>query len=391
MIHVAAVIAWATLGIILYVYLGYPALLWMIGRFQRHEVYQEDITPSVSLIISAFNEARVIRAKLENSLALDYPVDRLDVFVVSDASTDDTNAIVKEYASLGVTLLRLPQRLGKTGGLNAVMQVVRSDIVVFSDANILYDKEAIRCLARNFADPAVGCVTGDSCYLNLASSAAHVQENTYWGYERLVRTLESRIGSTVGGDGAIFAIRRTLYTPLRAAAINDLVTPLQIVAQGYRAVFEPKALGFEPSAGNFKSEFRRKRRIVNRSWQGVLSMPEILNPKHVGLFAWQVWSHKLVRWLMLPLVVIAALSSSIASPLGLWYQLGMWGFIASLAVAGIGAWIPSYIRPLAQVAQACFYFYLINLAAVFGHRHGRRRTRRRDLDARAKLNVDNVF
>jgi cellulose synthase/poly-beta-1,6-N-acetylglucosamine synthase-like glycosyltransferase len=220
--------------------------------------------------------------------------------------------------------------------------VARGDIVVFSDANIHYQKDALRCLVRNFADLAVGCVTGDSRYLDAHPSASHVQENTYWGYERLIRTLESQIGSTVGGDGAIFAIRRELYTPLAPEAINDLVTPLQIVARGYRAVF------------------------VNRSWRGIMSMSEILNPGRLGLFAWQVWSHKVLRWLVLPLVVVAAVGCFIASPLGMVYQLGAWAIAGSLLVASIGALISDRLGPLARLAHGVFYFYLVNLAALLG-------------------------
>jgi cellulose synthase/poly-beta-1,6-N-acetylglucosamine synthase-like glycosyltransferase len=365
-IYIAAIVAWGALAIVGYVYLGYPIALWILAQLRRHRASQADITPTVTLLISAFNEAGTIRAKLENSLMLDYPAKLLEIMVVSDASFDDTDHIVERFAEYGVTLLRLPQRSGKTVGLNAAMQVARGDIVVFSDANIHYQKDALRCLVRNFADLAVGCVTGDSRYLDAHPSASHVQENTYWGYERLIRTLESQIGSTVGGDGAIFAIRRELYTPLAPEAINDLVTPLQIVARGYRAVFEPAAIGCEPTAGHFRGEFRRKRRIVNRSWRGIMSMSEILNPGRLGLFAWQVWSHKVLRWLVLPLVVVAAVGCFIASPLGMVYQLGAWAIAGSLLVASIGALISDRLGPLARLAHGVFYFYLVNLAALLG-------------------------
>jgi cellulose synthase/poly-beta-1,6-N-acetylglucosamine synthase-like glycosyltransferase len=366
MMQTAAVIVWMTVAMVGYVYLGYPLTLWLIARLQHREVHKVDITPAVTLLISAFNEARTIGRKLHNSLALDYPEELCEVIVVSDASTDDTDRIVQAFAWRGITLLRMPERRGKTAGLNAAMQEAQGDIVVFSDANILYQKDAIRFLVQNFADPMVGCVTGDSRYVNTAQSAAHVQENTYWGYERYVRTLESHVGSTVGGDGAIFAIRRELYTTLSSEAINDLVTPLQIVARGYRAVFEPAAVGYEPSAGSFRGEFRRKRRIVNRSWCGVMSVHGVLNPWHVGLFAWQVWSHKVLRWLVLPLIVIAGAGCFVASPLGLVYQLGAWGFTGSLVAAGVGIFVPERLGRLGRLAHGMMYFYLVNLAAVLG-------------------------
>jgi cellulose synthase/poly-beta-1,6-N-acetylglucosamine synthase-like glycosyltransferase len=366
MTYAATVVVWSVLATVGYVYLGYPVVLWIMARLRTRAIVQADITPSVTLLISAFNEAATIRQKITNSLALDYPADCLEIMVVSDASTDDTDGIVTRFAKRGVVLVRQPERHGKTVGLNAALRVARGDIMVFSDANILYQKDAIRCLVRNFADPAVGCVTGDSRYVDSRQSAAHVQEDTYWGYERMVRSLESQIGSTVGGDGAIFAIRRELYTPLPAEAINDLVTPLQIVARGYRAVFEPAAVGYEPSAGNFRREFRRKRRIVNRSWRGVMHVPEVLNLWRVGVFAWQVWSHKVLRWLVLPLVMAAAISCFIAFPLGLGYQLGALGFVISLVAAGIGAVVPDRLGRLARLAQGVWYFYLVNLAAILG-------------------------
>jgi hypothetical protein len=197
-------------------------------------------------------------------------------------------------------------------------------------------------------------------------SSAHTQEDAYWGYERLIRTLESQIGSTVGGDGAIFAIRRELFAPLPPEAINDLVTPLQIVARGYRAVFEPAAIGFEPSAGDFTGEFRRKRRIVNRSWRGVMSVSQVLKPWCVGRFAWQVWSHKVLRWLVLPLLLLAVTQCFIAFPLGVGYRLGAWVFVSSLVVAGIGVIVPSRLGRLMRLAHGVLYFYLVNLAAVLG-------------------------
>ncbi len=366
MTRAGAITVWLAALMIVYVYVGYPVLLWAASRWRRREVRREEITPSVTLLISAFNEDRVIREKIENTLRLDYEPERLEVIVISDASTDGTDAIVSSYGDRGVKLLRMPKRCGKTLGLNAAMRQARGEIVVFSDANILYQRDAIRKLVRNFADPTIGCVTGNSCYAANDQSAAHAQESTYWRYEQAIRKWESDLGSTVGGDGAIFAIRRELYTPLSADAINDLVIPLQIVARGYRAVFEPAAVGFEPSAGNFAGEFRRKRRIVNRSWRGVKSVPQVLNPCVVGIFAWQVWSHKILRWLILPIFLAGALGCFIAFPLGWIYRVGAAGCVASLALAAAGAFARNSLGCSARLAQGIFYFYMVNLAAFFG-------------------------
>jgi len=366
MTAIAATIAWGAALLICYVYVGYPVVLWIITRFRRRQVHRQDITPKVTLIISAYNEAGVIGGKLHNALSLDYPAQQFEILVVSDASTDGTDSIVELFADRGVKLLRMRERQGKTAGLNTALQQARGEIIVFSDANILYRKDAIRQLVRNFAHASIGCVTGNSCYSDDHQSAAHVQENTYWQYEQTIRWLESQLSSTVGGDGAIFAIRKNLYISLAPDAINDLVIPLQIVARGYRAVFEPAAVGFEAPAGNFAGEFRRKRRIVNRSWRGLRSVPQVLDPRAVGIFAWQVWSHKVFRWLMLPIVITAAVGCFVAFSEGLIYRIGAIGFVVSIVMAAIGGLTGNGLGRLSRSAQALFYFYMVNIAAFLG-------------------------
>ena len=363
---VGAMLAWTAALVVGYVYVGYPVLIGILGWLMPKPVRQAEIEPTVTLLISAFNEAHVIGEKLKNVLELDYPKSKMEILVISDASTDLTDQIVRSFSDQGVTLLRMEERGGKTVGLNAAMKVAKSDIVIFSDANIMYRTDTIRRLVQNFADPSVGCATGDSQYVDDPHSAAHAQENSYWGYERFIRSMESLVASTVGGDGAIFAIRRELYRPLSPETINDLVIPLQIVVKGYRAVFEPTAIGLEPSAGDFRKEFRRKRRIVNRSWRGVMSVSGVLNPFRVGMFAWQVWSHKVLRWLVLPFLFIGFVGCLSAYESGVVYQIGVWGGIASLLVAAAGPFLPPSFGGISKLIQTVFYFYLVNLAAILG-------------------------
>ena len=363
---VGATAAWAAGLLVSYVYVGYPIVIGLLARIKPKPARPADVEPTVTLVISAFNEAQIIGEKLTNAVALDYPKDKLEILVVSDASTDATDEIVRAFAAQGVTLLRMPERGGKTVGLNAAVKRANGEVVIFSDANIMYRSDTVRRLVRNFADRAVGCVTGDSQYVEDPYSAAHVQENAYWGYERFIRSMESLVGSTVGGDGAIFAIRRELYQPLAPETINDLVVPLQIVSKGYRAVFEPTAIGLEPSAGDFRKEFRRKKRIVNRSWRGVMSVPGVLNPFQVGIFAWQVWSHKVLRWLVLPFVLLGFVGCLGAYEDGILYRIGVWAGVSSVVLAALGPFLSFPLGGLSKLVQAVFYFYLVNLAAVVG-------------------------
>ncbi len=251
-----AVLFAITVGVLLYATAGYPLLLWLIVRVRgERAVRKGPELPRVTLIISAFNEAEVIRQKLENALALDYPQHGLEIVVISDASTDGTDEVVGEFAARGVRLARQPQRRGKTAGLNAVVPDAAGDIIVFSDANAMYAPDALRMLVQNFSDPSVGCVTGEARYVESTMSAADTGERAYWNYESRLKRLETAVGSMVGGDGAIYAIRRKLYVPMRADALSDFVNPLQIVKAGHRCVYEPRAISYERAADSFHKEF----------------------------------------------------------------------------------------------------------------------------------------
>ena len=330
---ISEVVVWVPLLIVAYVYLGYPLFLAFLVKWRPREIQHDEIVPHVTMFISVFNEEGIIREKLENTLALKYPPSELQVIVISDASTDHTDEIVVEFSSQGVTLLRLPKRCGKSVGLNQAVTMARGDILLFSDANIMYRSDTIHKLVRNFADSTVGCVTGDSRYLDPHETTAGTQENIYWSYERIVRKMESQIGSTVGGDGAIFSIRRELFRHLLPESINDLVIPLQIVARGHRAIFEADAVGFEPLSGSFSREFRRKRRIVNRSWAAIFGGKTGVSLWTPSQFTWQVWSHKILRWLSLPLLAITAVGSFLSYQEGLIYQIGAWGVLLGCLLA----------------------------------------------------------
>jgi cellulose synthase/poly-beta-1,6-N-acetylglucosamine synthase-like glycosyltransferase len=348
--------------VLAYVVVGYPLLLRLIVAVRGPRlVRQADITPSLSFVISAYNEADVIRAKLENTLSLDYPPHCREIVVVSDCSDDGTDAIVAEFAGRGVTLARQSERRGKTAGLNRTVSDLKGVIVVFSDANAMYETDALRKLVRNFADAEVGYVTGEARYRQDGEAAADAGERAYWGYEMQMKRLETQIGSMVGGDGAIYAIRRHLWQNLPEDSINDFLNPLQIVAAGWRGVYEPEAICYEETGGAFKSEYKRRVRIVSRSWRAVFQAPGVLNPFRVGLFSLCLVSHKVLRWN----TGIFALAGA-GALIGLYLQaLSHWPLLSTgagaLALAGVALTTAGR-----RAVSMALYFAVINVASLVG-------------------------
>nr|WP_297403585.1 glycosyltransferase family 2 protein [uncultured Marinobacter sp.] len=350
-----------------YVYAGYPLMLWLLTR-RRPEIThrREPVTPRVTLIISCYNEADVIREKLNNSLALDYPEGQLGIVVVSDGSDDETDDVVREFCAQGVRLIRQEGRLGKTMGLNLAMEDVDTEIVIFSDANAMYAPDAIKQLVSNFADPRVGYAVGAALYTDGDAGASARNENLYWRYELAIKSMESRLSSVVGGDGAIYGIRSRLWQPLQQADINDFVNPLQIVAQGYRGVFDAQARCYEETAGDFEREIARKERIVNRSIRGLMRVQEVLNPLEHGVFSFQVVSHKLLRWLIPVFLLIGVVGSVLISFLGGTEFLLVCfaaGLILLLALTGH---IAADKHSLPFWISTPYYFVMVNLYAVRG-------------------------
>jgi cellulose synthase/poly-beta-1,6-N-acetylglucosamine synthase-like glycosyltransferase len=362
----AELIFWISVAALMYTFVGYPVVLLLIGRVIRSRpVLQYPASPEVTLIISAYNEEQVIEEKIKNSLALDYPRQSLEIVVVSDASTDLTDALVERYAFAGVVLKRMPIRRGKTAGINEAVPMARGDIIAFSDANVFYARDAIQKLVRNFSDPKVGCVTGNSCYIDVESSTSGQSENIYWGYERFLKMTESAIGSLVGADGAIFAIRKELFSPLESDDINDFVTPLQIVSRGYRSVFEPEALGYERTVSQLAQEFRRKVRIVSRSWHGLFRVKTLLNPRLYGWVSLQLISHKVLRWLTPALLGCLFLSSFFLPWNDGVREIVLGAQVLFYSLGGLGLFLDRAGVALLWVSFPA-YFLAVNAAAAVG-------------------------
>lgn len=289
-------------------YFGYPLLMAVRAKLGGRPIQRdESYTPSLTLLIPAHNEADVIRAKLENALSLAYPPDKLQIIVVDDGSTDGTPEIVREFEGRGVTLLRQPERSGKMAAVNRGFEAATGELVVLSDASPIYEPDSLRLLARNFADPSVGVVVGALRVWD-AQNAVAKPAGMYWRYESALRRWESLTGSTVAVHGNMFAIRRSLYRPLRKHTINDEFSiAMEAMRQGYRVVYEPEAISYDMASATMSDEFKRRARINAGRFQALFSAGYLKAPTPELTF--RLISHKLLRPLTPVFMLIALISS----------------------------------------------------------------------------------
>ncbi len=292
----AEIIAWGGLLVMLYAYFGYPLLLLVLGARRRFQWAEAgEYRPRVTILFAAWNEAEVIAEKLDNSLSQGYPSELLDVVVVSDCSDDGTDEIVEEYAARSgrVRLLRAAERQGKSAALNLGAPAAQGEIVVFTDANAVFASDAVEWLVRPFADPRVGAVSGQLHYQD--AGGAGLSESAYWRYEQRVKAAESALGSLLGANGSIFAIRRELYQSLRPRDVSDFRIPYEALLRGLRVVLEPRAKSYETTAGDLWGEYRRKVRIMARAIPTMLSLVAPTLARTQVMVAWQLISHKVLR------------------------------------------------------------------------------------------------
>lgn len=350
----------AVLGL-LYTYVLYPVLLFLVRR--RHDRVRPSSTlPTVSVIIPFHNEERWAIRKIENTLAWNYPADRLQVIAVSDGSTDRTAELLRQYHDR-LTVMAYPSRQGKPTALNLGAAQATGDILIFSDANVFPQPDAVRALVHRYADASVGGVCGNVA-LQAEGSQEPLGEGLYMKYERWLYECESRALTMVAPDGALFSIRRALFAPLPSDSITDDFTlALGVLAQGQRVVYEPTASGVEIVVPDVRAEFRRKIRMIAGGYQTLWRFRRQVNPFTRPSVAWQLFSHKLMRWLV-PLFLFVALTSAFAArqnpvmTLALGIQMAFYG----LALCGwlsqsLRQWMPVYVP---------YYFCAVNMAAAIG-------------------------
>lgn len=357
------VLFWSGTAIVAYTYVGYALVLLALRRLVRRRRGVATTSPPVTMIIAAYNEAAVIAAKVRNALDTSYPPDRLEVVVVSDGSTDATDRLAAEAAGERLRLLRSPERRGKAHAMNLGAAHATGTILLFTDANVFFDRDAVGCLARPFEDPWVGAVVGRVA-LRPEGSHEAVGESLYMRYERGLHQLESDVSSMVTVDGAMFAVRRSLYTPLAEdTVVDDFVTVMRIAERGYRIRYAPDATGWEGAAATVRDELKRKARIIAGGWQALAQMPSLLNPLRHPAIALQLISHKVLRWLV-PLCLIAVAGATLALLRAPFYRLALAAQALFYALALASLLVPGLRRH--RVCYFPYYFCAMNLAALLG-------------------------
>jgi glycosyltransferase involved in cell wall biosynthesis len=322
---------WLAAAFVAYTLVGYPLALWVVSRFRNQPHRRGDITPSISVVIAAHNEASSIANKLLNCLALEYPAGKCEVIVASDGSEDATADIVRSFSGRGVQLIEIRQRRGKQFAQLQALNRARGEILVFTDAGVELDRDSLEKIAANFADPRVGCVSSED---HLVKRAGWKGEHSYVSFEMWIRRLESRIGSLVTASGSFFAARREVCRPWYTDKTSDFFVVMNTVSAGMRAVADPMTVGRYDVSISDRGELHRKIRTIVNGLDVFFMYTRLMNPFRYGLFSWQLMSHKLFRWLVPGAMLALLVANLFLWSRGSFYRLFLVGQAASYA-AGV--------------------------------------------------------
>ena len=346
-----------------YTYAGYPLLLAIVSALRPRTVRRGDCEPTVTIIITAYNEERDLAAKLENTLALDYPRELLEIIVASDCSNDRTDEIAREFAARGVRLYRQSQRLGKTAAQNAAVEQARGEIILFSDATSLYQPDAVRAMLPSFADATVGCVAGRLEYVDGSGSRVGRGARSYWSYETFLKRHESRVGSLIGASGCLYSVRRSAYVPRYHEACSDFIIATKMVEQGLRAVYEPNAVCFEETNRQSDKELKMRVRIIAQTFTDLWRHRSLLNPIRSGFYGVQLLSHKVMRYLVPFFLMGLFASSAVLASGSVFFRLILAAQIACYACPAF-AWLLDRVGIQSRLLALPQYFLLANLASL---------------------------
>jgi poly-beta-1,6-N-acetyl-D-glucosamine synthase len=305
-------IFWLGVFIVFYTYIGYGIVIWLLSKIRKNKTIQDlNNLPDVTLLVAAYNEEDFIRLKIQDTLALDYPEEKLQLFFVTDGSSDETPNIIKDFPRL--THFHESQRRGKIHAVNRVMRFVKTPIVIFCDANTFLNRDAIKNIVRHYADPRVGGVAGEKrIFKKREDNASGSGEGVYWKYESFLKRKDSEVYSVVGAAGELFSLRTSLYEePSENMIIEDFYLSLSVASRGYRFIYEPEAIATETASASVSEEWKRKVRICAGGFQAMAKLSHLLNPFRYGILTFQYVSHRVLRWtlapLFLPLIFLASL------------------------------------------------------------------------------------
>jgi len=370
MMSAAEILFWTCGSLTVYTYVGYPLILFLWagaekGEDSRAKEARTSELPSVSLIIPAYNEEKIIARKIQNSLELDYPPERLEIVVISDGSNDATESVARQAAGDRIRLVFRQDHQGKTACLNAVLASLTGQIVIFTDANAFFLPDAALRLVDRFRDPRVGCVMGELQYRSGDSLNAELGEGLYWRYENFIKDRESRLGSTIVGNGAIYALRRSLCAPLPLEVEADVANPLLALRAGNRVIFERGAQCWERAATTVREEFGRKTRIItNQIATYRFGFASLAPLPAAALF--QILSHKILRWLV-PLFLGGALLAGAAATNGADFYAAALALQVLFYALALGGWtLEAGGKRVPRLLFVPYYFCAVNAASIKG-------------------------
>lgn len=367
---------WILVSIVLYTYIGYGIILYTIVKIKR--LFSRKKTnagpaedPEVTLFITAYNEKEYVAAKMENSLSLDYPGNKLHIVWVTDGSDDGTPEILSAYDK--VTVLHTPGRNGKIAAMNRGMQFVKTPVVLFSDANTMLGKESVKRIVALFNDPKVGCVSGEKRIINKTSdTASGAGEGLYWKYESALKKWDAELYSVVGAAGELFAIRTALYREVeKDTLLDDFVISLRVAQEGYTIQYDPEAYAIESASANVKEELKRKIRISAGGIQSIVRLRSLLNIFKYGKLSFQYISHRVLRWTLTPLCLLLLLPTGwmLAAEEGL-FDLGFYSSLFWLQIlfyaAALTGWFLENRETRIKLLFVPYYFFIMNLSVFLG-------------------------
>lgn len=371
------IIFWILVFIVVYTYVGYGILLYAIIKLRRlfkigkKTIIDPSFQPDVTLFISAYNEKDYVAAKMKNSLALDYPQEKLHIVWVTDGSDDGTPELAKKYTDVAV--YHLPERNGKISAMNRGMRFVTTPIVIFSDANTLLGKESVQRIVNLFGNPKVGCVSGEKRIINKeADAASGAGEGLYWKYESTLKKWDAELYSVVGAAGELFAIRTELYRDVeKDTLLDDFIISLRVAQGGYTIQYDPEAYAIETASANVKEELKRKIRISAGGIQAVVRLSSLLNIFKYGTLSFQYISHRVLRWTLTPLCLLLLIPVGyfLAYNEGLlnfgMYSILFWmqGLFYTAALTG---WFLENRSTSIKILFVPYYFFIMNLSVVLG-------------------------